>query len=90
MVRHLCYSIIAEVMRIAAKNPRVNVVLEDDMYQMIRHLAKRDKTTLSKKIKEFVENSLEELEDRHLSKIADERFKTFSKKSALLHRDIFK
>ena len=72
------------------KNPRINVVLEDDMYQMIRHLAKRDKTTLSRKIKEFVQNSLEELEDRYLAKTADERFKTFNKKSALTHHDIFK
>ena len=69
----------------ATKNPRVNVMLEPEIYQALGRYAKKTHVSLSKIIKELILRALEDLEDRELSRVFDSRFKTFRRKSALTH-----
>ncbi len=71
------------------KSPRINVVLEEPLYAAIEHLAKRDKVSLSLKVRDLVKEALEFEEDISLSAFAEERDKTFKKKSSLKHDDVW-
>ncbi|PIY82988.1 MAG: hypothetical protein COX96_03210 [Candidatus Omnitrophica bacterium CG_4_10_14_0_2_um_filter_44_9] len=73
----------------ATKNPRLNVVLEMPLYSAIRHLAKKDHVSLSLKARDLIREALEFYEDAYWSDIAETREKTFSKKSALTHKQIW-
>lgn len=70
------------------KNPRVNVVFDRPVYQAIRRLAHKDGVSLSFKVRDMVKWSLEYLEDILLTKVAEERDKTFNRRKALSHRQI--
>ena len=59
------------------RNPRINVVLEEPLYAAIERLAKRDKVSLSLKVRDLVIEALEVEEDIALSILAEERDKTF-------------
>ena len=59
------------------RNPRINVVLEEPLYATIERLAKRDKVSLSLKVRDLVIEALEVEEDIALSILAEERDKTF-------------
>lgn len=73
----------------STKNPRVNVTLDEESYKTLTYMAKREKVSLSQKVKECVFRTLEEVEDRYLSKVADERIASLNKKETLRHKDIF-
>lgn len=73
----------------STKNPRVNVTLDEESYKTLTYMAKHEKVSLSQKVKECVFRTLEEVEDRRLSKIADERIASLNKKETLQHKDIF-
>ncbi|OIP35799.1 MAG: toxin-antitoxin system, antitoxin component [Deltaproteobacteria bacterium CG2_30_43_15] len=60
-----------------ARNPRINVVLEEPLYATIERLAKRDKVSLSLKVRDLIIEALEVEEDIALSILAEERDKTF-------------
>lgn len=70
-------------MNMATKNPRVNVMLEPELYRDIGYYARKGRISLSKMVKELIVLALEDLEDRELSKICDQRAKTFRRKDAL-------
>jgi hypothetical protein len=53
------------------KNPRVNVVLEEPLYEGLRLWAKRDKVSLSLKVRDLVKEALESQEDRALTVFAE-------------------
>jgi metal-responsive CopG/Arc/MetJ family transcriptional regulator len=72
-----------------SKSPRINVVLEEPLYAAIEHLAKRDKVSLSLKVRDLVKEALESEEDISLSVIAEERDRTFNKKNSLKHDDVW-
>jgi len=72
-----------------AKNPRINVVLEEPLYITVERLAKRDKVSLSLKVRDLVKEALEMEEDAALSAFADERNKTFRKEKALKHDEVW-
>ncbi|NOY64617.1 MAG: ribbon-helix-helix protein, CopG family [Nitrospirae bacterium] len=72
-----------------AKNPRINVVLEESLYKSIEHLAKRDGVSLSMKVRDLVKEALEIEEDIALSRFAEEREKTFRKTRALKHNEVW-
>jgi len=59
------------------RNPRINVVLEEPLYATIERLAKRDKVSLSLKVRDLIIEALEVEEDIALSILAEERDKTF-------------
>ncbi|OGP54290.1 MAG: hypothetical protein A2Y65_10955 [Deltaproteobacteria bacterium RBG_13_52_11] len=71
------------------KNPRINVVLEEPLYTAIKQLAKRDKVSLSLKVRDLVKEALEIEEDVALSAIAEERDKTLSNAAALKHDEVW-
>ena len=71
------------------KNPRINVVLEEPLYAAIYELAKRDKVSLSLKVRDLVKEALEIEEDIALSKFAEERDKTFKKTTTLKHDEVW-
>jgi hypothetical protein len=72
-----------------AKNPRINVVLEEPLFITVERLAKRDKVSLSLKVRDLVKEALEMEEDAALSAFAEERDKTFRKATALKHDEVW-
>jgi hypothetical protein len=72
-----------------AINPRVNVVLDELLYQGLRRWAKRDRVSLSLKVRDLVKDALELEEDRALAHIADSRMATFRGKTAKTHAQIW-
>lgn len=70
-------------------NPRVNVVLEKPLYEGLRRWAKRDRVSLSMKVRDLVKEALEEEEDRALVRFAEEREKTFDRAKALTHTEMW-
>ena len=70
----------------ATKNPRLNVVLEAPLYMALRHLAQKDRVSLSFKARDLIREALESYEDGYWAKTAESREKTFSNKTALTHK----
>jgi hypothetical protein len=73
----------------STKNPRLNVVLEAPLYSAVRHLAKKDHVSLSLKARDLIREALEYYEDVRWGQIAQTREKTFSKKTALTHKQVW-
>lgn len=73
----------------STKNPRLNVVLEPPLYSVIKHLAKRDGVSLSLKARDLIQQAIEYCEDLFWTQEANRREKTFSKKSALAHKQVW-
>jgi hypothetical protein len=71
------------------KNPRVNVVLEPELYKAVAMLAKKEKTSLSAKTRDLVKEAIEVYEDICWDMIAEEREKTL-KGRTMSHRDVWK
>lgn len=71
------------------KNPRINVVLEKPLYEAIRRIAKKEGISISLKARDLLREALEIHEDRILESIASEREKTFRRKNALTHDEIW-
>ena len=55
------------------KNPRLNVVLSEDTYQVIEKIAKKEGKSLSVVAKELMEDAIEKHEDLLLSEMAMKR-----------------
>ena len=72
-----------------AKNPRVNVVLERPLYNNVERLAERDGVSLSLKVRDLVREALEIEEDIALAHLAEAREKSFHKKKALKHDEVW-
>lgn len=73
----------------ATKNPRLNVVLEPSLYSAIRHLARTEGISLSLKARDLIREALEYCEDAYWAKVVKNREKTFNKKSAVSHKEIW-
>jgi predicted DNA-binding protein len=74
---------------VPTKNPRVNVVMEGPLYEGLRRWAKRDGVSLSLKVRDLVKEALESQEDRALAVFAEEREKSFDRKKALIHEQVW-
>ncbi|MGH7890551.1 MAG: antitoxin, RHH family protein [Thermodesulfobacteriota bacterium] len=72
-----------------AKNPRINVVLEKPLYEALRRIAKKEGISISLKARDLLRDALEVHEDTVLDNIASEREKTFDRKKALTHDQIW-
>ena len=70
-----------------AKNPRINLVLEEPLYREVQFLAKKDGVAMSTKVRDLLRELLETLEDIYLARIADRRFSTWKKPSGLSHEE---
>lgn len=55
------------------KNPRLNVVLDTELYEMIERIAKQEGKSMSIVAKELMEDALEKHEDLLLSEMAMKR-----------------
>lgn len=73
-----------------AKNPRVNMVLEAELYDMVRDLARRDRVSISQKARDLVRDALELLEDMVLDQIASERARKARPKDFITHKEVKK
>jgi len=69
--------------------PRINVILEEPLYETIEHLAERDGMSLSMKVRDLVKDALEIQEDLALSSFAEEREKSFHKSKSLQHDEVW-
>lgn len=72
-----------------ATNPRVNVVLDEPIYDSVRRLAKRDRVSLSMKVRDLVKEALEMEEDQALTALADKRSRTYHASEALSHEQVW-
>jgi predicted DNA-binding protein len=68
-------------------NPRVNVVVEKPLYEMMRELAASEGVSLSTLARDLIREAIELREDVVLAAFADERTKTFDRKKALSHEE---
>ncbi len=71
------------------KNPRINIVLEKKSYDVIKRIAKKEGVSLSLKARDLLNEALEIYEDTILDEIGSEREKTFSRKKALTHDQVW-
>ncbi len=69
--------------------PRINVILEESLYETVEQLAERDGMSLSLKVRDLVKEALEIQEDRALTTFAEERKKTFRKSKSLKHDEVW-
>ena len=72
-----------------SKNPRINVVLDDNLYKNIQLLAESDGVSLSAKVKDLIKEALEVQEDLYLAVFAEEREKTWDKSKTRTHDEIW-
>jgi len=72
-----------------AKNPRINVVLNDLLYQNVRLLAEKDNVSLSAKVRDLLKEALEIQEDIALSGFAEKREKSWNDSMALSHDNVW-
>ena len=70
-------------------NPRLNVVLEPNLYKMLSKLARKQGISLSLLARDLLKEALELREDIYWNEEAAKREKTFSYKKALSHKDIW-
>ena len=72
-----------------AKNPRVNVVLEKPLYDLVSRWARRDGVSLSLKVRDVIRAAAEAEEDTVLATVAAERERSFDRRVALSHEEIW-
>jgi len=61
------------------KNPRLNVVLDTELYAMVERISKQEDKSMSIVAKELIEDALEKHEDLILSEMAMKRERTSKK-----------
>jgi hypothetical protein len=72
-----------------AQNPRINVVLDNFLYQHVRLLAEKDDVSLSAKVRDLLKEALEVQEDIALSAFAEKRENSWNDTKALTHDDVW-
>ena len=72
-----------------AKNPRINVVLEESLYKQVKFLARKDSVSMSTKVRDLLKEVLESQEDIYLARIAEARKSSFKKSSGLSHEEVW-
>ena len=76
-------------MTMPTQNPRINVVLNNLLYQDIRLLAEKDNVSLSTKVRDLLKEALEIQEDIALSGFAEKREESWNNSKALTHDDVW-
>ena len=72
-----------------SQKPRINIVLDDFLYQNVRLLAEKDNISLSAKVRDLLKEALEIQEDIALSEFAEEREKSWDDSKAFTHNDVW-
>ena len=73
----------------AERNPRINVVLDKALYSTIQRLAQTKGASLSLTVRDLIKEALESYEDAALSQWAEMREKTFKRKEAMTHQQVW-
>lgn len=71
------------------KNPRINVVVDPPLYELIRQLAEKQGVSMSLVTRDLIKEALEMEEDVALGQLAGEREASYDKDTALSHEDIW-
>ena len=71
------------------KNPRINVVFEKPLYEIIQKRAKKEGSSMSLVVRDMVKEAMEIHEDIGLAKFAEEREKTYSKNKSFTHKEVW-
>jgi predicted DNA-binding protein len=71
------------------KNPRVSIVVEPPLYSVIHDLATSEGVSMSTIARDLIREAINLREDVALAAFADKRMKTFDKKEALSHEDMW-
>ncbi len=71
------------------KNPRINIVLERPLYEVLQQMAQRENVSLSMKVRDLVRESIDRQEDLALAGIAEEREAAFDPSRGLRHDDVW-
>ena len=69
------------------KNPRINIVLEEPLYRIIREMAEKDGLSMSNLSRDLIREALELREDAALAALAEERDATLKADDRLDHDD---
>ena len=77
------------VIRMPARNPRVNVVLEKPLYEAVDQLAKEEGISLSMAVRDLVKEAIQIREDIDLGRLAESREKTLRRTRALTHKSVW-
>ncbi len=71
------------------KNPRINIVIEEPLYRIIRDMAKKDGLSMSNLSRDLIREALELREDSALVALAEERDGTLKAADRLNHDDVW-
>ncbi len=71
------------------KNPRVNIVVDKELFEVLKTIAEERGESISAVVREYVEIGLNLAEDISLTRIAEERLRTLRKKKTLTHEEIW-
>jgi hypothetical protein len=71
------------------KNPRVNIVVEPPLFSVIQDIAASEGVSMSTLARDLIREAIDLREDVALAAFADTRMKTFDKKTALSHEDVW-
>ena len=72
-----------------AKNPRINVVVEKPLYNVVHELAKESGLSMSMVVRDLLKEALEAREDLALAAFAVDREETFDKAKSLTHDQVW-
>jgi len=88
-VHHKCYTCKEGEKAMPTKNPRVNIVVEPPLYSVMHDLATSEGVSMSTIARDLIREAIDLREDVALSSFADTRMKTFDRKKALSHEDVW-
>ncbi|HRR41152.1 MAG TPA: hypothetical protein P5244_07970 [Syntrophales bacterium] len=71
------------------KNPRINIVVETPLYKAMHELATSEGVSMSTIARDLIREAINLREDVALASFADTRMKTFDRKEALSHKDVW-
>ena len=71
------------------KNPRINIVVEPPLYRVMHDLATSEGVSMSTIARDLIREAIDLREDVALADFADTRIKTFDRKVALSHEDVW-
>ncbi len=72
-----------------SKNPRINIVVEKPLYGIMRDLAETEGLSMSLLARDLIKEALELREDAALAGLAEERERSFDRKTALTHKELW-
>ncbi len=70
-----------------AKNPRINVVLDQPLFKNVQFLAKKDGVSLSTKVRDLIKEAIETQEDLYLAAFAEGREMALDINNTMSHEE---